>query len=610
VALTGKTAYINLTSGEIKIDSVPAELLKRFLGGRGLDIYLLTTWLKENVDPLGADNVVIVSTGLLTGTLASMSGRTHIASKSPLTGYLGGANLGGFFAPELRMAGFDHLVITGKAKKPVFLLVNDGILHIRDASMIWGQTAPDTQEILRKELEDDDIQTICIGPAGENQVRFASVMTRHQGASGRTGMGAIFGAKNLKAVVARGKGCIHIEHPEEALEYDHKIVHNITSSEFGHKMQSLGVSSIDGLGDPFSEYTIGMDGCFGCQLHCRHRYAIKMGPHAGVYGQGPGYHTQQAWEALLGENQPEAVLMANYLVNSYALDALETANLIGWAMRLWDEGILTDEEINGIDLRFGNAEAVNRIIRMIANREGFGGILAEGGARAAKKIGRDSVSFLRELKGMANIFGNQNLTPWQGLGVATATQGSDHLRFLPASDPSRLPEPVIKEIVNKVRHFIGDISPDNQEYSDIPWLVYWNEMCGMANDMLGVCDFHTVLYDPTFPSFDEFSKMIALNTGLNITPNQIWKAAERAVTLERMFNLREGYTGYCDHLDNWGYTDDPSSRGKDRSIDKNNYDSMLGRYYEIHGWDSNGVPKSDTIKLLDLEPTPGNGLRK
>jgi aldehyde:ferredoxin oxidoreductase len=605
VTPTQKIAYINLTSGEIKIESVPPDLRNRFIGGRGIDIYLLFSQLKPNTDPLNPDNVITVSTGLLSGTLASMSGRTNIMTKSPLSGYLGEENIGGFFAPELRMAGFDHLVITGKAAKPSFIMVCDGKIKIQDAGLTWGKTTPDTQEILRKELEDDDIQTVCIGPAGENQVKFASVMTRHQGANGRSGIGAVFGSKNLKAIVARGKKGIRIDNPAKALEYDRKIVANITSSEFGRKMQGFGVSSLDIPDDPFAEYTIGMDGCFGCQLHCRRRYVIRKGKYAGIYGQGPGYQARQAWEKILGKNQPEAVLVANYLVNSFAMDVQETAALIYWAMKLYDEGILTNDDTDGIDLDFGNAEAAFRMIDMMAHRVKLGNILAEGGVIAAGKIGKGAERYFPQIKGLADISDNHGFTPWQILGIATNNSGSDDFRFLPASDPSRLTGTLQNEIISKSMLYQGHTSSNYQNYDIIPWSVLWTRMCAMANDILGICDFHTVLYNPTFPGFEEFSTMINLNTGLNVSPTQIWQAAERSFTLERLFNLREGYSSINDLPDRWNITIENNNR-----MDLEKFKSMLDRCYEIYGWDSIGVPKAETLKRLDLDIEFDNKLRK
>jgi aldehyde:ferredoxin oxidoreductase len=596
VALDGKITYINLTSGQIQTETISPDLRKQFLGGRGIDIRLLNDRLKANIDPLSPDNVITVSAGMLAGTLASTSSRTHIAAKSPLTGYLGGANLGGFFAPELRRAGIDHLVISGKAKQPVFIFIDSGKISIRDASFIWGRTAPDTQELIRKSLEDDDVQTICIGPAGENRVRFASVMTRHQGASGRGGLGAVFGSKNLKAVTVRGHGGIAIAHPEEAIAYDQEIIERILSGEFGQKMKSFGVTALDGPDGKFSDEAIGMDGCFGCQLHCRWRYAIRKGNYAGAYGQGLGYHTRLVWENILGRDNIEAVLIANYLVNCYALDALETANLIDWIMRLADEGILTNEETGGLDLRPGNTEAVYRLIESIALHKGLGALLADGGAVAAGKIGKGSTVYLSEIKGVADIFNSRNLTPWQALGVVTATRSSDHLRFLADSDPCRLPQPVLNQLINKPIPHASELTTECWDYTSAPWLTFWTEKVGMAADMLGICDFHTVLYSPESPGFEEFARMIVLNTGMEITPAQIWEAAERSLTLEKLFNLHQGYSSANDRLDNWY----PGNKEYGESLDKAKYEIMLGDYYQLHGWDTAGVPKIETLKRLGL----------
>lgn len=589
MVVNGKIGFVNLSTGEIKTEVVSPEIKNRFLGGRGVDIYLLLTRLKAKTIPLSPDNVIAISTGLLTGTLAATSGRTHIAAKSPITSFLGGANLGGFFAPELRRAGFDHLVITGKARKPVYIFVDAGKISIHNASTTWGQTTANTQEILRKELGDDDIQTICIGPAGEHQIRFASVMTRHQSGSGRDGMGAVFGSKNLKAVAARGKGGIQIAHPEEALSYDHKMVQNIITGEFGRSIKLRSVTNFNGEADPFSEYTIGRDGCYGCQLACRQKYAIKSGPYAGIYGQGPGYQAKQAWEKVLGEKQPAAILAANYLVNAYGIDALEAANLIGWAMRLYDEGILTEKDTGGLDLRQGNAEAVNQMIEMIAHNEGLGGILAEGGVKAAARLGRDSASLLTEIKGTADIFGEEPLSLWQVLGLGTATRAADHLRYLPSNDPSRLPESILGELVNKPVVYNSHLPVNKQDHEGIAWLVNWTERSGMVNDMMGVCDFHTAMFDPASPGFDEFSRMIYLNTGLEISAENIWEASGKAYSMERQFNLREGYDPANEQLEKWYPLS--SNLSYSRGIPDNlKYEKMLKQYYEIHGWSTDGRP--------------------
>ncbi|MCX6013107.1 MAG: aldehyde ferredoxin oxidoreductase, partial [Chloroflexi bacterium] len=214
MALNRKIAYIDLTTGSIETKPIPIEVRKKFLGGRGLDVYLMLNHIKPGVDALGPDNVGIISAGILVGTPASASGRTHVCGKSPLTGFVGSTNMGGFFSPELRYAGFDHLVIKGKSPKPVYLWIHDGEIEIRDASKIWGSGLYQTQELIRKELGDRNIQTLVVGPAGENLVRFANVMTGLKNAGGRTGMGALLGSKNLKAVAARGTMDIQLAYPE------------------------------------------------------------------------------------------------------------------------------------------------------------------------------------------------------------------------------------------------------------------------------------------------------------------------------------------------------------------------------------------------------------
>lgn len=219
MALDRKIAYINLTTGDIESKPIPLKMRQLFLGGRGLDMYLMYNHIKAGTDPLGPDSVALVSAGILVGTLASASARTHIGGKSPLTGYVGSTNMGGFFAPELRWAGFDHLVITGKAEKPVYLWIHNGEIEVRDAKNIWGKSVTESQQAIRDELGDRDIKILTIGPAGEKQVRFASIMTGLKDAGGRSGMGALLGSKNLKAIAVRGKMDIKIAHPAEALRF-------------------------------------------------------------------------------------------------------------------------------------------------------------------------------------------------------------------------------------------------------------------------------------------------------------------------------------------------------------------------------------------------------
>jgi len=235
MALDRKIAYIDLTTGNIETKSIPINVRNWLIGGRGLDAYLLYNHTKQGIDPLGPDNVALVSAGLLVGTLASASARTHVMGKSPLTGFVGSTNMGGFFAPELRWAGFDHLVIKGKAAKPVYLWIHNGEIEIRDAQNAWGKVVSEAQEAIRQELGDREIKIMTIGPAGENLVRFANVMTGLKNAGGRSGMGAVLGSKNLKAIAVRGTMDIKIAHPAEALDYDRKIISQVVAANVSRR---------------------------------------------------------------------------------------------------------------------------------------------------------------------------------------------------------------------------------------------------------------------------------------------------------------------------------------------------------------------------------------
>jgi aldehyde:ferredoxin oxidoreductase len=635
MALNRKIAYINLTTGEIETKPIPIAVRKKFLGGRGLDMYLMYNHIKPGVDPLGPDNVACVSAGILVNTLASASARTHIGGKSPLTGFVGSANMGGFFAPEMRLAGFDHLVIKGKAKKPVYLWIHNGEIEIRDASNIWGKDISETREIIREELGDRDIKVLTIGIAGENLVRFANVMTGLKNAGGRTGMGALLGSKNLKAIAARGSMDIKIAHPIEALEYNRHIIDMVVSAKVSKTQGRLGTPFIWGATNSWGgirtrnfqtnqfeycdatepeaidEYAIGYASCFGCQVHCRAKYIVPSGEYGGVYDEGPEYTVQGALTAETGCSDVVALLSGSHLLNSYGIDCLEAGSMIAWAMELYEAGILTDKDTGGLELRFGNAEALNEMIHRIARREGLGDILAEGPLRAAKKIGKNSIKYLIHVKGMSNLHSDERPTPALALGIATGSRGSDHLRSRPAIDLYGLPEPVLRRIYSQPVPYDGPLTSHWKDYEGKPWMVRWQEMCYEAVDCLGICKYHTIFLGPNFPNFEEWSRLLYLNTGLELSPLDIWNVADRCYNIERLFNIREGLTRKHDWLAD-RYYDEPTTRGIPaacgKTIDRKKFTKMIDEYYEHHGWDENGVPRPETLKKLGIDKEPSHML--
>ncbi|MCX7703904.1 MAG: aldehyde ferredoxin oxidoreductase family protein [Planctomycetota bacterium] len=627
MALSRKIAFINLSERSYRVEPISKKLRENFLGGRGIDAYFLYTRTKPGIDPFSPENPLMVSAGLLVGTLASASARTHIMAKSPLTNLIGSANMGGFFAPELRFAGFDHLVVEGAADEWLYIFINDGKIEFRKANQLKGLSPQEAQTAIRDELKDQEIQVLSIGIAGENLVRFANVRTGLKNAGGRTGIGAVMGSKRLKAIAVRGTSDIKIAYPEEALKYNLKLTKEIADSKFGRIMQQWGTMFIYGVTNstglvrtrnfqsnqlPDSEdieceriedYSFGTEGCFGCVLHCRHKYTLNSPKYGFVYGQGPEYTSQGAFGAEVGCRSFETILLGNHLVNTYGLDTLETGSMIAWAFELYEKGILTDKETGGLRLEWGNTEAVLEMVERIAKREGLGDVLAEGPRRAAQRIGRDSEKYLIEVKGMSNLHSDERPTPSLALGIATATRGSDHLRSRPAIDLYYLPEPVLREIYSNPVPYNGPLSSDYRSYEGKAWQVFWHENLYIMTDILGICKFHVKFLSPNLMDFNHFSELLYYNTGLKISPQQLWEIAERAYNLERLFLVREGIRRKDDRLSD-RYFDEPTPEGlpvvKGVTLDREKFNKMLDEYYEHHGWDKDGVPTPQTLARLSL----------
>ena len=628
MALKRKIAIIDLSSGKIEIKDIPRELRELYIGGRGIDMYLLYNYIEPKIDPLGLKNILLVSAGLLTGTPAPASSRTHIGGKSPLTSIVGSSNMGGFFGPELRFAGFDHLVIKGRAANPVYLWINNGNIKIRDASYLWGEDTINTQTLIREELNDEDIQALTIGVAGENLVRFANVRTGIKNCGGRTGMGALMGSKNLKAIAVRGTMPIEIANPMESLEYHKKLIDYIHSSKYAEIMGRWGtmfiydVTNSTGLVrtrnfqtnqfpnsnelecEEMEKYSSGVTACFGCTMHCRHKYVLKEGPWKGEYAEGPEYTTLGAFGTEVGNNKLHKALEGNYLVNKYGMDTLSTGSMISWTIELNEKGLIPKELSGDLKLEWGNMDAVLQLVEDIAYRRNLGDVLAEGPIRAAEKFGKESAYYNIQIKGMCNLHSDERPTPSFALGIATSTRGADHLRSRPAIDLYHLP----KEVLEKIYEHKG-MSSDYRKYKGKPWMVFWQECLYALVDSLGICKFQTVFLSPNMPKWEEYSRVIELVTGLKYTPKQLMEVGERIYNIERLFNIREGLSRADDTLPE-RYFKEPTPAGleivKNKTIDYKKFEKMLDEYYKIHGWNSDGEITMETLKRLNLHKEPSN----
>jgi aldehyde:ferredoxin oxidoreductase len=567
-------------------------------------------------------------------------------AKSPLTGLLGSANMGGFFAPEMAWAGFHHLVIKGKAKEPVFIYIHNGEIEIRDARELWGLSITNTQWKIREMLADRDVKSLVIGPAGENLVAYANVMTGIKNSGGRSGMGCVMGSKNLKAIACRGTMDVKIAHPMEALEFNKRFIEQITSAKVNQTQGTLGTPFIWGATnswggircrnfqynqcenaddieperiDEICEETMGpyhMTGCFGCQVHCRAQYKITEGPYAGSYEEGPEYTSQGAFGGETDTPRSTTVLVGNHLVDQYGMDNLETGSLISWAMELYEKGIITKEDTDGLDLTWGNDDAVLEMIDRIAFRKGWlGDTLAKGGIPASKIIGKDSFKYLIHVKGMSNLHSDERGTPALALNIATGSRGSDHLRSRPAIDLYHLPEDVMRQIYGNPVPYDGPLSSEHTEYIGKSWQVFWHENCYMAVDCLGICKYHTTFLGATLPNFEDWPKVLYYNTGIEMTPREIWDIAERCNIIERLFNIREGLTRddpeKGDVL-NPRYHEEPTRRGAPavvgRVIEKDKFLEMRAELYKHKGLDEMGIPTPETLKRLGIENEPSHML--
>jgi len=627
--LNKKVGYINLSTGEIRIAKIPEKARRLYLGGRGMNMYLLFNHLEPGTDPLGPGNVLLIGAGFLSGGPVPAGSRTDVAAKSPLTGLVGDSNMGGFFSAELRFAGFDHLVITGVSTNPVYLWISDGTIEIRDATHLWGKDTLETPGAIRAELGDEDIKVLGIGPAGENLVKFANVRTGVKNAGGRTGMGCVMGSKKLKAVAVRGALDLEIKYPQEALDYywhlQRKILDSKTARLFGVegsmmqynptnttgilRVKNFGLNRIDDLSltpDTFLEkYSLGSTACFGCGMHCRHKWQIRDGKYRGLRGEGPEYYTLMALGNVVYNTSWETILAAQYFVDRTGLDLAESGNLIGWAMDLYNRGIIDKSDTDNLDLNWENSsEILLVLLEKIANKEGFGAVLADGIKVAAERIGRGSGYYALEVKGLGMVGTDDRSVPSLALGVATSTRGADHLRSRPATDLFGLPE----EFTQTLYGF--PVSSDYNAYQTKARLIHYMELLYELVDSLGVCKYQTIFISPSFPQFKEYSKLIYYSTGMDFSIDELKKIAERCYTLERLFNYREKkITRKDDYLPDRYYTEPtPSGVSKTRGkfLDLAKFDEMLNEYYALHGWDLDGVPTPETLVALGLDKEPSH----
>lgn len=624
----GTIAYVDLTSRSVKVVPIPEEVRRLYLGGRGINVYLLYNHLGQGVDALSPDNVLIFGAGLLTGTAAPSPSRFNVSAKSPLTGFLGDANSGGFWSSELRFAGFDHLVIEGRAVEPTYLWITDGQIEFRDASHLWGLDTMETQQRIKTELDSPEVQVVCIGQAGENMVRFACIIHGAKNAAGRTGMGAVMGSKNLKAVAVKGSTGVKVRSPQRLLELRQELQEKVGSSRVLGILGTYGTSYLldahQRLGclpvrnnqqnatedeawknigmESMKRHSIKMSACFGCSIHCRHGYRVPFGQHKGAYAEGPEYISIAHLGADTGTFDIETVLVAQDLCNRYGMDTLSGGAIIAWAMELYQRGIIDRELTGGLALEWGNGQALIELIDRIAYRKDFGAILAEDGLRASSKIGGNSADYFMHVKGQAVCTDERGLMGC-ALNLATASRGADHLRSRPIPEGMLLQADFLRELYG------GPVSPDPRSYEGKALMVTETEKRLAIPDLLGTCKLLTKGFlSPRTLDYTDYADLANAVAGLDLTPQQLEECGERVVNLERLFNLGQGLTREHDTLPRRYFEEETPKLGivGGNRIDKGKFDQMLDEYYELHGWNRKGVPSDETLRRLRLEGEPSH----
>jgi len=613
---TGRLLRVDVTDRTHEVEEIPQEEYSKFLGSRGLNMARLFDELSEKTDPMGPENKVIFGTGLLDGTLVPGT-RFNVSCKSPQTGLVGDANAGGFFGAEMRFAGWDQIVIEGRADEPVYVFIEDDTIEIRDAQEIWGRDIYDTHALIREDLGDPDVQVACVGPAAENGVRYAGIFTNLMRVAARTGVGTVLASKNVKAVAIRGHKPVGVADPDEfrdLLDELDEMIFNHPDYESRNRMGTTRlVTALNAMGilvtkhfltgvfpaaDKVSgerlaeEFNVKNRACFACTAPCSRWFVVPDGEHAGLSAEGPEFEPLGVFTARLCNEDLAAALKANDMCNRYGMDALTAGECIAMLMELYDRGMIGPDDVDGLDLSWGNAEAMLTLIDKIAHREGVGDLLADGAHEAAKKICDGAEQYAMHVKGLEIIQGEPRGLKGYGLGYCVASRGGDHLRAEPFFEMSEDEE-------ESIRRFGTPKAAYPHEHEGKGRLVrYFEEWCAVI-DSLNVCK-NTAICMEAMP-FTMAARFINAVTGWDLTGDDVRKAGERIINTERAFCVREGITREDDRLpDRFLNEPLPDECGPSAGL-VFELEPMLDEYYEDRRWDNErGWPKRELLDDLQL----------
>ncbi|MFZ7120210.1 MAG: aldehyde ferredoxin oxidoreductase family protein [Eubacteriaceae bacterium] len=604
----GKILRINLSSGKITKEDLSDSLLRKFLGGNGLGISYLFNEVKKGVDPLSEENKILIFTGPLNGTVFPSTSKIGVFTKSPLTNGFTDSYAGGHFAAELKFAGYDGIIIEGKSEKPVYIYIHNENIEIRDASKIWGKINSDTKSEILNELNDHQVRVASIGPSGEKLVNYANINFDGTHWAGRGGNGSVMGSKKLKAIAVRGTGCnINIADKEKfeqlITDYYKKIKENKTLSEvlskYGTTTATRANNSMGILGTRNwqTEVFKGIEGisaeaideklyekalaCFSCPIRCMHYSEIKEGPYIGTRNIGPQYETVYSLGSLCCNSNSNIIAKGNEICNEMGIDTISTGVSIAFLMECFEKGLLKEEDLDGLSLNFGNEESFIKMVEKISQNEGIGKFAAKGVKIMSEEIGKGSEKFAIHMKGYE--LAGHSVRGYKGmsLGYATSPRGGSHqdMRHL----PERSGEFDRTNCEGKAK-LVFDVNSTTAIRDSFTY-------CTMIEGVVGRVGIDSKHVD-----------LINAVTGIGYTVEELQKVSERIYNLERCFNVREGKDRKDDTLPS-RFMNEPIPEGPSKGMvtTKKELDTMLDEYYQIRGWNTNGIPTKEKLDSLDLQ---------
>lgn len=620
---TGKLLRVDLTHQTISVERFDEPFYRLYPGGKALAAYLLLREIRPGTDPLGPDNVLVLVNGLITGAPISTATRFTAAARSPLTGAYGESEAGGFWGPELKLAGWEGIILTGRAEHPVYIAIKDDRVEIRDARHLWGQEPEQTQALIREELGDRLTRVLQIGIGGENLVRYAALINELRHFNGRSGMGAVMGSKNVKAIAVRGTGKYsdYAHDPQAVAELGRRIAKRVKEHPQSWDLQEKGTPGlVAGLNAggilPTRNFRQGaFEGvdnvkweayekqlltarrsCYACAIRCKREVKVNDRYQVSDAYGGPEYETVGGFGPNCGIDDLQAIAKANELCGRYTLDSISTSATVAFAMECFEHGLITPEQTGGAEWRFGNAEAMLQIVDWIAHRRGIGDLLAEGTRRAAEVIGGDARYFALHVKGQELPMHEPRGKVGVGLGYAVNEGGADHL--VAYHDPMYANP---NSVTFKAAADLGITEPlPPRELSPRKAEAYARlENWSSFGKVIGFCYFGPA--PRSLIQVDEVVEAVRAASGWDFDKEELLRIGERATNLARVFNVREGFSRKDDTLPERLFQPLEGGALTGVALSREEFEAALTALYRAKGWDPETArPTAERLEALGI----------